>query len=77
MTAITIINSVCQRIHRPATEHDTFRDLGMDDLDRICIANEIEERFGCELSDMEVERWASVDDVAQTVALVERAREVV
>ncbi|SLK04025.1 acyl carrier protein [Novosphingobium mathurense] len=64
MTALTIISRYARR---PATEHDSFRDLGLDSIDRTCIAMDIEEAFGCELSDETVENWSDVAGVAETI----------
>ena len=45
----------------------TFEDLSIDNLDRICIANEVEEHFHVELSDDAVAAWDSVADVMLSV----------
>lgn len=73
--AITIIN---RYVRRPATtSEDTFRELRLDDIDRLCIAHDIETAFHCELSDREVERWDCVSDVQRTLERVASRAEAV
>lgn len=74
--AISIISSYSWRtVGRDATADDTFRDLRLDCIDRTCIAMEIEEAFECDLPDAEVERWASVADVAATIEALAKSNE--
>lgn len=67
--AITIISRYSMRhVYREATLDDTFRDLCLDSIDVTCIAMDVDEAFGCELPDEDVEKWSSVADVATTIA---------
>lgn len=45
-------------------------EMGVDDLDRLCLAMNLEEAFGFEVSDDDAAGWNTVADI---VALVERA----
>ena len=65
MTAITIISRYTPR---EVTPHATFHELGLDCIDRTCIAMDVDELLGRELADAEIEAWASVADVAATIA---------
>lgn len=44
-----------------------FSDIGMDAIDVMCIACELEEAFNVEISDDVIERWTSVSDIASTI----------
>lgn len=62
----------CRMIHRHATltwarPEATFAEMGMDCLDIMTIAHDIETRFGIELPDSEVERWACAGDVLRVI----------
>ena len=67
------LSLISRYTRRPPAMEDTFRDLGLDEIDRTCIADDIERTYRCELSDREVEGWHSV---ACIVATVERVRRV-
>ena len=73
MVVITLVSrALGYRVpsHEIGLDH-SFDDLSICGLDRVCIANEVEEHFKIELSDDEVEQWERVADVALSV---ERAR---
>lgn len=42
-------------------------DLGCNSIDRVCIAVAIDEAFGIEVSDDDVAKWITVQDVVETV----------
>lgn len=42
-------------------------DLGCNSIDRVCIAVALDEAFGIEVSDDDVGKWATVQDVIATV----------
>lgn len=65
MTAITIISRYTPR---EVTPHATFRELGLDCIDRTCIAMDVDEMLGCDVPDAEIEAWSSVADVSATIA---------
>lgn len=48
-------------------DHLLEADLGVNSIDRVCIAVAIDEHFGIETSDDDVAGWASVSDVTRTV----------
>ena len=74
-TALDIVSAYTWRtVGRDATPEDTFRDLHFDAVDRTCIAMDIEEMFGRELPDAEVEAWTSVADVAATIEALAREK---
>ena len=64
MTPHQIINRYSRR---DCTDDDTFRELGVDAIDRQCIAVDVEEAYGIELTDAQIEAWHSVADVCATV----------
>lgn len=39
-------------------------------IDRVCVACALDEAFGIELSDVALERWATVADVIESVAML-------
>lgn len=72
--AITLINRIAStsRLSRreATTGEDVLHELGIDDIDRAGIAMAIEETFGHDLTDDEIERWVCVSDVARTMERV-------
>ncbi len=44
-----------------------FHDLCIDPIDRFFICAEVEQEWNIQLSDDEIERWASMQDIAETV----------
>lgn len=68
MIPTLIARAIAYRVpsHEIGNEH-TFGDLDIGELDRICIASEVEEHFCVDLSDDEVTAWESVADVARSV----------
>lgn len=48
----------------------TLAELGIDCIDRMCIALDIETAHGVDLRDGEIERWVTVGDVEATVRRV-------
>lgn len=57
---------------RQAAPDQTFRELGFDGIDRLCIAGEVETALGCELTQHEIDAWHSVTDVAASLERVAR-----
>lgn len=47
---------------------DLHRDLGLDQIDRMTLACELDEAFGIEVPDADVHAWSTVADLARTVA---------
>lgn len=43
-------------------------DLGVNSIDRVCVAVDLDEDFGIELPDEDVSGWATVADVVASVA---------
>lgn len=62
---IDIIN----RYARVKAEHDdeSLSDLGLDAIDLMSVALDIEDQHGVYISDAEIERWMTVGDVARIV----------
>ena len=58
---------------RQAAPDQTFRELGFDGIDRLCIADEVETALGCELSQREIDAWHSAADVAASIERVTSA----
>lgn len=57
------------RLH--AARADSFlQDIGADDLDRDCIAMEIDDRFGTEIPSQEARDWLTIRDIAATLAAI-------
>lgn len=64
MTALQIINRHAPR--KADTDDELLSDLGLDCIDLMTIAMEIEEEYGVVVRDAEIERWtyvSCIDDV--------------
>lgn len=68
--ALSYINRYAKT--RASEGDECLRTIGLDQLDKMTIANEIETDFAVELSDGEVFRWAYVGDVAASIARLRR-----
>lgn len=55
-------------IERITPETSLLDDLGIDSLDRVELALEIESEFGVDLDDDDLERIKTVDDLAKRIA---------
>jgi acyl carrier protein len=47
------------------TPESTFSDLSADDLDKLEITMALEEEFGTEVPDEEIDRWRTIGDVVR------------
>jgi len=74
----TVIAEVRQRIDgamlRNVTLDTGLRDIGVHPLDPPGIACALDERFGIEIPDKDLERWEIVGDVAASVARLVEAK---
>ena len=66
------LDMILKATGKQAALDQTFRELGFDGIDRLCIADQIETAGGCELSQHEVDAWHSVADVAASIERVTR-----
>lgn len=64
------LDMILKATGRRAAPDQTFRELGFDGIDRLCIADQIETAVGFELSQREIDAWHSVADVLRTVRWV-------
>lgn len=63
-----IIARECGWLNRAHCLDDPDASLGLDSMDRICLAASLDEEFGIETPDADVEGWCSLNDVLATVA---------
>ncbi len=52
---------------RAVTRDDTFEGLDIGPIDRMCIAQELDEAFGIELPDATIDAWRTIADVVASV----------
>lgn len=73
--AIEVVNLIAS-ITRPrvSSGETTLSSIGFDDLDRLCIAEEITERWHQEVTEREMRDWYTVADIAETITRL-RGRE--
>jgi len=55
---------------RPVTADDSFRDLGLNDVDAAGIAHWLEIEFNIDIPDHDIERWTCVADIVRTAERV-------
>lgn len=67
------LDMILKATGRRAAPDQTFRELGFDGIDRLCIADEVETALGCELTQHEIDAWHSVTDVAASIERVASA----
>jgi acyl carrier protein len=66
--AIAVIAQHCGRkVGEVELEHRVAEDLGLDELDRLDLAVELETQLGLSFRDDTPERWTTVDDVIESV----------
>lgn len=70
--AIELVNYVAE-IARAGGPECTLESLGFDNLDRIILSLEIEERWSVEILHEELTEWTTVADIAATIDRVQRS----
>lgn len=69
--ALEVVNLVASLARPRATSAETtLESLAFDDLDKLCVAEEITGRWHREITEREQRDWHSVRDVAETIARV-------
>lgn len=69
-TATKINSIIAEKLHIDSTEinsQSTLQDLGADSLDMVDIIMKIEEEFGIEINDEEIEKLHNVQDLINYV----------